>query len=550
MTTQFIPMRGRVPDFGMSSDGRSVAVLDPGGQPMAVVTSQVNPLTGGLELSAGNQLIPQLGHDIAFLGDSRVRYGYQRWYFTATRTGETGGMRMDIQGAGPLTATTAISGPGLVEWSGSTGRLRWTAPGGAPGAWVNFTGPGEYTLPAGEPGAWLRAWWISNNMPASDHSFEVSITGSNRTFLRYDGTPPAVCSALGRHIAPAIGMGAGGAHTQDCVDLLPYYATLSYGPGIDVIRVGTNDISAQSRTIPQTIALAYELFRARLAAGRKLVICGEPARWDTAINIPMPANKLEMLLSLNAAYQDFAIANYEHCRYVDLYSVSADPAYSDGRPVAGIIKDHVHETNSGVLLFAKYIADAIKDIGGRADPPIQMPGGIITPNPLMVGTGGIIGAGASGAAPDTFTVRRVAGSNGTIASSIVGYPEKNGRRIELAIASDGVANTAAIEGTYAVFAGGGVATGDSLEVFADFELVSGAITSAEIFVYLDGTARRGSIFFPAVVGRYASWSIPIEVFGTDIQARAIAYLVVPAGGTAVVRCGGLGIRKSAAGIGI
>jgi len=127
MTTQFIPMRGRVPDFGMSSDGRSVAVLDPGGQPMAVVTSQVNPLTGVGRNSLGELIWSHGKNQLVRTQPDRLvggalQTGAQGWTSTSLISGATAALDAEM--------TCPLSGLPTVHCqmpAGATGlqRINW-----------------------------------------------------------------------------------------------------------------------------------------------------------------------------------------------------------------------------------------------------------------------------------------------------------------------------------------------------------------------------------------------------------------------------------------
>lgn len=509
---------------------------------------------GVVRLAAGADApaVPLLlqSRSLAFIGDSRARYGYETWYRTAAKVTATAGFRVDLMGCGP---SAPSSGQGLVEWRASDRMLRWTAPGDTPGPWTPFVGAREYKLESGSPRLWLRARWTSAVAPAADASFAVALSGDGRVKTTITGTSSAIAALLNLHITRPAYMGAGGAHTADCVEMLPWYAEQAGGDGIDVIRVGANDISAFIRTIPETIALAYQLFDARRALGRRLVICGEGARWDQAAtgDTPMTEGRLAMLHALNAAYRDYALRNVATCRYVDLFDISYDPAHADGRPLADILSDGVHETASGVALYAAAIAPAVRELGIANDPPLSAADSVLGVQSLMTGTGGVVGANTTGVVPTKWQVRSVAGAPATVASIVPAGDGRAGQRVECSVTNGGSPGTVEVRAnTPSVFTREllGVAVGDALEICADVEVVSGTLTSIEGMIYIDGAARRGQVFFPVTPGtRSIRCSVPIEILPTDNNAITPQfYFALPASASAVFRIGNICVRKAVA----
>ena len=503
---------------------------------------------GGVRLSLGSAgaALPVLLQtpSLAFIGDSRSRYGYRTWYYSATAASGTAGFRVDLLGCGPDTKLTASFGAGTVEWDAATRALRWTAPGDTAGPWVAFERAAEYKLESGSPRQWLRARFSSATPPAASASFAVNTTGDGRPLSEWQSHNTDVCSRLNLHQRLPLWLGAGGAHTADCVELLGWYEDMASGPGVDVIRVGTNDITSEARTLAQITELAYQLFDARRALGRKLVIVGENARWGTAVNTGMTASQIALLHGINAAYRSYALTHYADCRFVDLFSISHDPAYSDARPKSGILKDTLHDDVAGAILFGGAISAAVQSLGFRAEPP-PMPTDSASALTAMLGTGGTAGTATTGAVPDGWQVRRLAGTTTTIVSSIVGYPEKEGRRIEVEITNtDGATNNVEIGGLAVLaFADFGCGVGDSLEMACDVEVVSGTVTQLDAALLYNGSSRRSLIKFPVVAGRYFRACVPAEIVAADTSLRMLL-TIVSGTGTAVVRAGGFLLRKA------
>jgi len=450
-----------------------------------------------------------------------------------------------LLGCGPDTKLTASFGTGLVEWDAAARALRWTAPGDTAGPWTPFTRAAEYKLESGSARQWLRARFTSASAPSSSTSFTVNTSGDGRPLSEWQSHATDVASRLNLHQRLPVWLGAGGAHTADCVELLDWYGEMAGGPGVDVIRVGTNDITAEQRTLAEITALAYQVFDARRAIGRKLVIVGENARWGTAVNTPMTASQIALLHGINTAYRNYALTHYADCRYVDLFAISHDPAYADARPKSGILKDTLHDDVAGVILFGGAIASAVQSLGMRGEPP-PMPSDSASALTAMLGTGGTAGTATTGVVPDGWQVRRLAGTTTTIVSSIVGYPEKEGRRVEVEITNtDGATNNVEIGGlSVLAFADFGVGVGESLEMACDVEVVSGTVTQLDAALLYNGTARRSLIKFPVTTGRYFRFCVPAEVVSADTSLRMLLTIVTGTG-TAVVRAGGFVLRKAA-----
>ena len=501
---------------------------------------------GGVELSAGGSAaLPVLlqTRSIAFIGDSRARYGYETWYRTAAKVTDTAGFRVDLMGCGP---SAPSSGQGLVEWRAADRMLRWTAPGDTPGPWTQFVGAREYKLESGSPRLWLRARWTSAVAPVADVNFAVSLSGDGRCKTTISGTSSAIAALLNLHTTRPAYMGAGGAHTADCVEMLNWYAELASGPGVDVIRVGTNDVTQVMRTIPETIALAYQLFDARRALGRKLVICGEGGRWGSEVGTPMTQTQLDMLLALNHAYRSYALTHCDSCRYVDLFDISHDPLYTDGRPKAGVLKDALHESDSGVALYAAAIAPAVRELGFANDVPLSVGDSMLGMTSMMLGNNGTIGTATTGVAPAGWRVRSLQ-ADATVEASLVSAGDgRAGQRIQCAATAGAASATINVDlAATMAFSTYGIEIGDALEITADVEVVTGTLTSIEGMVFLYGSNRRGQVFFPVTVGaRSIRCSVPVEIIPTDTSVLPQFYFLVPSGQSATFRLGNVCIRKA------
>lgn len=507
-----------------------------------MVTASTN-LTGGIEILGVSD-----GNNIAFIGDSRVRYGRREWFKNITPD-NSDGIEADWLGVGP--AVTVDSSVGTLEFRAADKAFRWTAPSDSAGQWVPAT-IGKMVIASGSTDK--EIYFVLRSLaglPTSDQSISMTCTGVLYAKVDWTSCVTDVMSRF-RNGPTAHYLGAGGATTAECVEMLPWYFSQAVGAGVDVLRIGTNDISNGTIPVADMIANATALFNARLALGRKLVICGEPARWGVNTSTAITAQQLSDLIAYNKALRSFAEARASTCRYVDMYAISRDPAYIDGRPLSGILLDTVHDGVSGAVAFGAAIKTAIDSIGGCSAAAYPMAGdtSVVFNNSstwMHGGTAGTLNTGATGSAPTGITVGRASGADLTIVSSVVGYDDHQGKRTQLDLTSTTINNIAEcssnLPSSTPTLATMGMAAGDTIEFDIDFEIVSGAPTTIEVFVNLPGSARRTMISFPGIVGKYHQKSPPIKLLASDTTIRQIAYITMPASSTASVKVGEFVTRK-------
>ena len=507
-----------------------------------LVGYKTNPLTGGIEI----RNLQNDGNNIAFIGDSRMRYGLRNWFKNITPSGGAG-VFADWLGVGPAVTVDSV---GTLEFRAADKSFRWTAPSDTAGAWTPAT-VGKMIIDSASADKQIYFVLRSMSLPSTDQTYSMTCTGTMHAKVEWLSSVPDVMSRY-RYGPDAYYLGAGGATTAECVEMLPWYKLQASGAGIDVIRVGTNDISNGTISVGTMIANATALFNARIGEGRKLVICGEPARWGVNTSTPITAQQLSCLIAYNKALSLYAEARASVCRYVDLYAISRDPAYIDGRPFNGILLDTVHDGIAGSIAFGSAIKSAIDSLGGCSIAGFQMAGdsSIVFNNSstwMHGGTAGVLNTGATGQAPTGITVGRVSGSDLTLVSSIVSYPDHQGKRTQLDITSTTANNIAEcssnLPSTTPTIETMGLVAGDFIEFEADIEVVSGSPTSIEIFISLLGSLRRTAVYVPGVVGSYHVKSAPIKLLAEDTTIRQMAYITMPASATASVRIGEFITRK-------
>lgn len=358
-------------------------------------------------------------NEIAFIGDSRNYYGQRNYYRTAS-TLDNKNVQLFFDGVGHdiLTGTS-----GTLEFRASDKAFRWTAPSDTAGAWVALGSAGWMTLQSGTPNKELHvATQIYSNMPLTDQTITVDITTTSA--VKYIGNnSPAMVQVYGRLRCnqPYKMLGIGGLKTIGMVEAIPYLTTVAGGKGgVDVIRIGTNDISDGTISSATMIANATTIFNNRLAIGRKLIICGEPARWGVNTSTALTAQQLSNLIALNKFYKDFANSNPSTCIYLDFYGLSVDPNYTDGRPYTNYLRDVVHDGIQGALEFGNAIYTTLKTFGFQGDTnyPTRGDTSNIFPVGSMAGTTGTIGTGASGTVRTGYSLSRSSGSDATVVGAV------------------------------------------------------------------------------------------------------------------------------------
>lgn len=506
------------------------------------VTAEVNQLTGGIEI----RNLQNDGNNIAFIGDSRMRYGYRPWHKNITPD-SSDGIEADWLGVGP--GVTVDSSVGALEFRAADKAFRWTAPSDSAGQWVPAT-TGQMVIQSGS--ASKEIYFVLRSLtglPTADQSISMTCTGTLYPRVEWTSVVTDVMSRYRNGPTPYY-FGAGGALTAELSELAPWYSQAA-GPGVDIIRIGTNDISNGSVSAAEMILNTTAFLTSRLSLGRKLVVCGEPARWGVNTSTAMTGQQLATLIAYNKGLRAFTEARASTCRYIDLYSISRDPGYIDGRPLSGMLVDTVHDGLVGTIAFSDVVKAAIDSLGGPLAAPYPMAGdtSVVFNNAStwMTGTAGTIGTGASGQAPTGIIVNRASGADLTIVSSIVSADGRQGKRVQLDLTSTTVGNIAQVSSelpsSTPTLATMGLAAGDVIEFEVDVEVVSGSPTSIIAFLNLPGTSRQLQIVFPTVAGKYHQKSPPLQLLAADTTIRQMAYITMPASSTASVRIGEFVTRR-------
>ena len=394
----------------------------------AEVSALITPITASIS-SLEEKVSNSETNNIIFIGDSRTRSGYKDWYRGAATT-DYKGIALDIHGCGPAITTDLTTGNTL-EYRASDKSFRWTVSGDTAGEWTQITKAGLMKLESGTPGKWIRFILRSfNTLPITDQTITFSITGQMKFILNNSTSPGSISDVYGyfRNSSPYKTLGAGGAKSYEMLELLPFYLENITEPSFIIIRCGTNDLDNNIKS-SETIANMEEIFNTLLLLNHKLVICGEPARWGDNATTAMTTTKFNSLKAINEFYESFCLNN-KNCSYVDLFSVSVDPNYLDGRPKNGVLIDTVHDNYYGSFLFAKEITKSLEDLNCKKKSYPIRDNSNLFPNGWIIGTTGTNSTGSSGVVPTGWTVNRQSGTVTTI-NSIVDSTTHNSNLLKM-----------------------------------------------------------------------------------------------------------------------
>lgn len=414
-------------------------------------------------------------NNIAFIGDSLAAGYYYEWSLAVSSPSAipTSGLYINFRGG---ESSTTTGGSGSFEVDSVARQMRWTSPGDTPGPWTVIT-QGKFTLQSGttNKGLFLYVWAV----PTASATVTITFAG----FLNYNeshhlvskGSLPSWVSSRFSSANEVFWLGTGGAKSSDVLGLLPYYNSVTTGPGFDVVAVGTNSVAnaIAGIVIAQEI---IDLVTGRLQIGRKVVVVGIPARYVSG-STPMSAGMLTELLTANDLVRAWCSTN-SGTRFVDAYSATVASSYTDGRPETNYLSDEVHFAALAVQKVGALVVDALISLGVCDSVSFPESQGWIdfSTRGRMLGTGGTAGTRTTsvGGIPTGWTSSNTANVNSTMEVEI--FADHNRRCVDVQYASSGGS------GQYArlfissiTLATLGLAVGDTIECYAQMQVVSAGV---------------------------------------------------------------------------
>lgn len=475
-------------------------------------------------------------NSLAIIGDSRARAGIREFYRGVTSS-DLKGCAIDLLGCG-YGITANLPTGNTIEFRASDTSFRWTVSGSASGAWVQVLRAQRVRLESSIPNQWVEFNLRSIlTLPTTDQTIAIAISGALQTTVNASTSPGMIGNIYsnlnGAYYYNALGMG--GAKSNEMVESLQYLGSIAGSNGIDVIRIGTNDIS-NNYTSATTIANAKIIFDTRIAQGRKLVICGEPARWGVNTSTPLTTTQLGYLFDINNYYRSYALANTNNCAYVDLFSLICDPQYTDGRPSAGYLIDTVHDDYLGAKVFGNAIASAIQKLGGVVSPfPNRGTAKNLNPNGWFIGTAGTNSTGSSGVVATGWTVARQSGTDIVSVNSITQSLDHLTTNQRMSLTFTTGVQVIYIFTSAVTIASAGLVSGDKIWFEVDVDFVSGTnVTSINGSMYVGGTNSRADVYITQIGESKHRISTLIDITATTTNITPAIYINTSGAGEAVV----------------
>ena len=461
---------------------------------------------------------------VAFIGDSRVYDAEYEW--KNVTFADTLGLPLSVGFCTGQGITADSTGGGSLEYRASDANLRWTAPGDTAGPWTPMHA-GWNLLESAEAGKGVRIGVRQmTGLPGTNRTVVVSVTGAPQNAWNAYGFGARMMNALRwRNLAPKF-LGLGGNTSAQVIEQLPWLEQQASGPGYDVIQLGTNDISG-SVAIETITANLTNVYDARPAAGRTLVLIGEPDRWGEAAGVPLTSEQRALLDGVNSFMASYAATH--GCVFVDSFALTADAGSSDRRPASWVMRDHVHYSALGAQAIGEAAAMALAaSVGFGPQRGSDDTSNLLGSAGFMAGTTGTASsAGVTGVAPTGWTVTRAIGTDATAAVSVSDRADGVlGRSFQIdssAASGSNLIQTALGNRTLATL---GLAVGD--EVFIESEVdisdVVGGLIECDAYVLFTGASPATSLRCLRVVGT-------TDRQGPEVSIRRSPRMRIPAGTT-------------------
>ena len=449
------------------------------------------------------------------------------------------------------------TGPGDLDYNttrqmlyrASDRAVQWPDAAGNYGPWTPLR-LGVNKIESGTAGKWVAILVRSMDlMPTANQIIPVTVTQSPYATETY--VTPTLRAIRSMRMSAAW-CGASGVRLQEMVELLPWYTSQAASCGYATFRAGTNNIT-NGDSAAYMIGKAKIVIDGLLTLGARVAVVGETARWGTAVGTALTTTQQRVLHEYNRWLADYCAAQSDSLRYVDAYSLTVDPAYTDCRPKSGMLSDTVHDAEAGsAVVLTQPIIDALRSLGAQDRPAAQHGDPtVLLGGAWMTGTGGTLNTGVTGTIPDTWEVARKTGADATVVCSVESRSDKAGNFLRADITTTAAGQVIRINRTYAnrqTIESLGKAVGDKyrLECDVQIDIASGSITSACV-VYVQMWAGASSVILRTQAKALAPGLYKIRTPDIEIPAGVTLlqpYVeIYPAASSAVtVRLGDVAIR--------
>lgn len=426
---------------------------------------------------------------LLIFGDSRAYEGQVLWR-GATSPAALNELK-DIY-CGPETSTTTDS---TIEFDprDDDPHIRYAAAGDSFGDWypirsgINKVFSGTYG-----DGLSLRFAISSiDNLPTEQVSTTIRPTGAARYGYEGIGSINRALNIAKWPYDRVENVAIGGLTSQSALSLLDSSKWVASSlSGSVFIMLGTNDISAQIRTVQEISDNLTQVYNAFENIGLRLIIIEEHARWGTSAGTPMTESQIDLFDGVRAFQRKYA--NSKGHIYIPTFDATKDDNFDDRRPASGIIRDNVHPSPYGAGIIGSLISEKITNSSGFGKNISEFSNLFSTGK--FEGTGGTTLNGGVGTVPDNWRIRRVVGSSGTITGEIIPKDDGDWLKMDIDSPSDNSRLELTTTGDVSLLTEMGLTVGDKVRVALEYkyENVSGEF-QPEIYFQFTGNGSSARI---------------------------------------------------------
>lgn len=222
-------------------------------------------------------------------------------------------------------------------------------------------------------------------------------------------------------------------------------------PSHAVVHIGTNSINSGT-TVASCMYQLNKIIDWLLSKGHTVYVVSEWPRGITSTGNAMLTTDNQKIM-YGYAREIRKLTRAKKIKVIDCWPVMADPTLSTAQPRLGYLNgDGLHPSIGAGFLTGKLLAKALEENNAHkiAFPPgsqdlydaTSNKEGALNPNPMLRGTAGAVAAtGASGVAPDGWTITPSAGLTGAGSQVMVTMPDGSKREaFRLTIGGTGAVN--------------------------------------------------------------------------------------------------------------
>lgn len=483
---------------------------------------------------------------VAFIGDSLAAGLHYTWGVAVSSPSAYPNSAGRIHFRGGDDGVT-LAGTGLFVFNSLSGTMRWSAPGDSFGPETTCS-LGFTKLESATANMALHLYVLA--IPTADSSIAVTFSGIRTTHNTGSISGRAsIANLIESEFANTLSivrLACGGSLASDCSVLLPYFKSAAPGVGYDVIVTGTNDI-ANGVGSASIISSVTSLVLNRLVEGRKIVLVGIGARYQTGTT-PISAGYLSSLIATNKGFADLADTYKGGVVYVDAFNMLVDPANSDGRPAANLLYDEVHWGAGAIAKIAPEVIKALKLLGAPTSPRFVADGDInwydFNGVGWLYGSGGVVGANTTSGSGLPASTNSAATATASATVDIGTFSDHGRRLITIVYTSTGASQYARLYTSSISLGSIGLAVGDTIQFYADIEVVScGSSDNIYAQCLLMGTSFGLELDVGNIPGRHRFTSPPVKIATGTTALQWLVYCASSSVTSGTVKVGDLLVKK-------